>query len=211
MLRCFRRSRRLASTFSSFSEHRVPGHRPNHKTPGDRLSFRPFGQLKYGGGSGVAWSRQAGGYYDAGLVITKHSQYDHLYLSSFFRKKAISDQDIAAGEVRTSCGIAEHQAPYCPGMTEPFTVPVYPFSELSATARGAAHRIVQSPNSLSAFRRAECSGSTSLSRTRQGVYRAWRRDAAQHLFAHGQKRRGGLGGERARDQYRATERPAQPF
>jgi hypothetical protein len=51
---------------------------------------------------------------------------------------------------------------------------------------------------------------TSLSHIRQGEDGAWRRDAAQHVFAQRYKRRGGLGGDRARDQHRTAKRPEKP-
>ena len=52
---------------------------------------------------------------------------------------------------------------------------------------------------------------TSRSRIRQGEDGARRRDAAQPVFAQRRQRRGGLGGDRARDQHRPAERPAQPL
>jgi hypothetical protein len=50
-----------------------------------------------------------------------------------------------------------------------------------------------------------------LSRIRQGEDGAGHRDATQHVFAQRHQRRGDLGGDRARDQHRPAERPAQPL
>jgi hypothetical protein len=52
---------------------------------------------------------------------------------------------------------------------------------------------------------------TSCSRIWQGEDGAGHRDAAQHVFAERYQRCGGLGSNRARDQHRTAEWPAQPL